>query len=173
VSFTGLPHKDDLARRLAAIRRTSLPSSAPSPERATVAEPAESSAPPSLTMTSATRSEGRSASTRPMACALLWVGMTTDTARRFPHHHHGDEARRPASNPSMPQARPARPTASPSDASTGTSSSQIHHVPHSETQRLVRNRNATKAAGRVSRPITSRIPSEISVAACIGATMAA
>src|SRR5207244_13622600 len=94
VSFTGLPHKDELARRLAAIRRTSLPSSAPSPERATVPEPAESSAPPSLTMTSATRSEGRSASTRPMACALLWVGMTTDTARRFPHHHHGDEARR-------------------------------------------------------------------------------
>src|SRR5207253_5822915 len=71
VSFTGLPHKDELARRLAAIRRTSLPSSAPSPERATVPEPAESSAPPSLTMTSATRSEGRSASTRPMACALL------------------------------------------------------------------------------------------------------
>src|SRR5437660_464542 len=33
----------------------------------------------STTMTSVTRLEGRSASTRPMACASLWVGMMTDT----------------------------------------------------------------------------------------------
>src|SRR5262249_36320400 len=33
----------------------------------------------STTMTSLTRSEGRSAMTRPMACASLWVGMMTDT----------------------------------------------------------------------------------------------
>ena len=101
------------------------------------------------------------------------IAAATAIARRFAHHHHRDEGRRRASNASMPQARPARPTASPSDASTGTSNSQIHDVPHSETQRLARNRNAIKAAGRVTRPMTGRIPSEISVAAYMGAVKAA
>ena len=67
----------------------------------------------------------------------------------------------------------ARPIASPSDASTGTSSSQIQDVPNSETQRLPRYRKAIRATGRVSRPMTSRIPSEISITACSGAAMAA
>ncbi len=53
-------------------------------------------------------------------------------------HHHGEDGERRASRESTPHARPARPTASPSDAITGTSSSQIHAVPHSDTQRLPR-----------------------------------
>src|SRR5579864_5554531 len=89
------------------------------------------------------------------------------------NHHHGEDGRRSASDASTPHALPARPTARPSDASTGTSNSQIHAVPHSETQRLPRYKNATNAAGRVSRPMTSRIPSEISVSACMGAAIAA
>src|SRR4029077_9119176 len=88
-------------------------------------------------------------------------------------HHHGEEGQRRARNASTPHARPARPTASASDASTGTSSSQIQDVPHCEIQRLPRKRNATKATGRVSRPTTSRIPREISVIACRGAAIAA
>src|SRR5215469_18885551 len=89
------------------------------------------------------------------------------------NHHHGEEGHLSDSRASMPQARPARPTASPREARTGTNSSQIHAVPHSETQRLPRYRNATAAAGRVNKPITSRIPSEISVTACMGAAIAA
>ncbi len=73
----------------------------------------------------------------------------------------------------MPKARPARPMAKPSETITGTNSSQIHEVPHSEIQRLPRNRKATEAAGRVSKPRTSSTPSEISVIACMGAAIAA
>src|SRR5258708_38478533 len=43
VSFTGLPFNDEVARLLAAIRRTSLQSVGPSRERAAIPEPAESS----------------------------------------------------------------------------------------------------------------------------------
>src|SRR5882724_1098900 len=43
VSFTGLPHEEEFARPLAAIRRTRLRSSEPSPEQAAVPERAESS----------------------------------------------------------------------------------------------------------------------------------
>src|SRR5579863_9553661 len=88
-------------------------------------------------------------------------------------NHHGEEGQRSASHASRPHFRPALPIASPSDAITGTSSSQIHAVPHSETQRLPRYRKATNAAGRVSRPMISRIPREISVTACNGAAIAA
>src|SRR5260370_31273788 len=42
VSFTGLTFKDEVARLLAAIRRTSLQSLGPSRERAAIPEPAES-----------------------------------------------------------------------------------------------------------------------------------
>jgi hypothetical protein len=63
--------------------------------------------------------------------------------------------------------------ASPSDASTGTSNSQTHAVPHSDIQRLPRYKNARKATGRVSRPNTSSTPKEISANACIGAAIAA
>src|SRR6266446_5991355 len=43
VSFTGLPFNDEVARRLAAIRRASLQSVGPSRERAAIPEQAESS----------------------------------------------------------------------------------------------------------------------------------
>src|SRR3954463_15927715 len=84
-------------------------------------------------------------------------------------YHHGEDGLRWASSASMPQARPARPNARPRHASTETSNSQIQDVPHSEIQRLPRKRNATKAAGRVNNPKSSRIPREISVIACMGA----
>src|SRR6201993_2850667 len=90
-----------------------------------------------------------------------------------PDHDHGEDGHRSDSHASTPHLRPARPIASPSDATTETSSSQIHEVPNSEIQRLPRNRNATNAAGRVTRPMRSRIPREISVIACIGAAIAA
>src|SRR5437773_1243070 len=86
-------------------------------------------------------------------------------------HHHCEFDRVRASRASIPHVRPARPTTSASDASTGTSSSQIHAVPHSEIHRLARYAHATRAAGRVSSPSTSRMPSEISVAACNGAAI--
>jgi hypothetical protein len=89
------------------------------------------------------------------------------------NHHHNEDGRRCANHASTPHLRPARPTASPRDASTGTSSSHIHPVPHSEIQRLPRNRKATNATGRVSRPTMSRIPRDISVMACKGAAIAA
>src|SRR5690242_14307870 len=38
----------------------------------------------STTMTSVTKWEGRSASTRPIACASLWVGIITDTRKQIP-----------------------------------------------------------------------------------------
>src|SRR5579862_3686353 len=91
--------------------------------------------------------------------------------RPKPNHHSDyqkrEEGHRCASHASTPHLRPALPIASPSDAITGTSSSQIHDVPHSEIQRLPRYRKATNAAGRVSRPMTSRMPRPISVTACI------
>src|ERR1700757_5014482 len=90
-----------------------------------------------------------------------------------PDHHHGEDGHRCDSHASTPHLRPARPIESPSDATTGTSSSQIHAVPHSEIQRLPRNRNATNAAGRVTNPMTSTIPREISVMPCMGAAIAA
>src|SRR5580700_1653556 len=128
----------------------------------------------STTITSVVRSDGRSARTRSIACASLWVGIMTDTRTlTWPNYHHGEDGHRSDSHASTPQLRPARPIASASDAMTGTSNSQIHDVPHSEIQRLPRYRNATNAAGRVSRPMTSRTPREISVIACMGAAIAA
>lgn len=53
-------------------------------------------------------------------------------------NHHGADGHRSASHESAPHRRPAAPTATPSDAITGTSSSHIHEVPHSETHRLPR-----------------------------------
>src|SRR5207302_3652511 len=88
-------------------------------------------------------------------------------------NHRGIDGHRCANHASTPHLRPALPIARPNDVSIGTSSSQIHDVPHSETQRLPRYKNATNAAGRVSRPITRRMPREISVIACIGAASAA
>src|SRR6266568_585303 len=67
-------------------------------------------------------------------------------------HHHCEFGRVRASRASTPHVRPARPTTSASDASAGTSSSQIHAVPHSEIHRLAKYAHATRAAGRVSRP---------------------
>src|SRR5580698_2482068 len=90
-----------------------------------------------------------------------------------PDHHHGAFGQRLANHASTPHVLPARPIASPSDASTGTSNSQIHAVPHSDIQRLPRYKNTTKATGRVIKPITSNTPNEISVNACIGAAIAA
>src|ERR1700758_3680749 len=90
-----------------------------------------------------------------------------------PDHHQGEDGQRCESHESTPHLRPAHPMATPSDASTETSNSQIHAVPHSETQRLPRYRKAINAAGLVNRPVTSRIPSEISSMACIGAATAA
>src|ERR1700678_2166523 len=92
---------------------------------------------------------------------------------RGSNHHHGEDGQRSASQASTPQVRPACPTESPSDATTGGNSSQIQEVPNSEIQRLPRNPKATKAAGRVSRPMISKTPREISVIACRGATIAA
>src|ERR1700692_3960816 len=96
-----------------------------------------------------------------------------DGHSHWPDHHHGEDGHRCDSHASTPHLRPARPIASPSDATPGTSSSQIHEVPYSEIHRLPSNRNATNAAGRVTRPMTSRMPREISVIACIGAAIAA
>src|SRR6202158_58019 len=96
-----------------------------------------------------------------------------DGRSHWPDHHHGEDGHRCDSHASTPHLRPALPIASPSDAITGTSSSHIHEVPHSEIQRLPRYRKATNAAGRVSRPMTSRIPRPIYVMACIGAAIAA
>src|ERR1700688_4405771 len=96
-----------------------------------------------------------------------------DGHSHWPDHHHGEDGHRCDSHASTPHLRPALPIASPSDASTGTNSSQIHEVPHSEIQRLPRYRKATNAAGRVRRPMTSRIPREISLIAWIGAAIAA
>src|ERR1700737_5517636 len=89
-----------------------------------------------------------------------------------PNPPPGEDGHRCDSQASTPHLRPARPIASPSDASTGTSSSQIHEVPHSEIQRLPRNRKATIAAGRVSRPMTSRTPRESSGRPRLGAPFA-
>src|SRR5437764_8417672 len=73
-----------------------------------------------------------------------------------------------ASNASTPNVLPALPITSARATAIGTSSSQIHAVPHSETHKVVRKRKAAKATGRVSNPISKRIPNEISVAPCIG-----
>src|SRR5258707_15700470 len=110
----------------------------------------------STTMTSVVRSDGISIKTSSIAPASLWVGMMTDTRnwsyldRSRPDHHNSEDGHRSANHASTPHFRPALPIARPSDANTGTSGSQIHEVPHSEIQRLPRNRNATNAAGRVS-----------------------
>ena len=87
-------------------------------------------------------------------------------------HHQSDCGRWRASKASMPQARPALPTANASDASSGTSSSHIHAVPNSDTQRLAKKAHATSPTGRVSSPNISRIPSEISSTACAGPAIA-
>src|SRR5215475_12089346 len=92
---------------------------------------------------------------------------------RWSDYNHGEDGHRSDSQASTPHLRPPRPIATPSNASTGTSSSQIQAVPHSDIQRLPRYRNATNAKGRVTRPIISRIPNEISARACIGAASAA
>jgi hypothetical protein len=63
------------------------------------------------------------------------------------HHHHAEDGRRCASHASMPHALPARPAASPREASTGTSSSQIHAVPHSDTKGLQGTRTPQKRPG--------------------------
>src|SRR5947207_7566914 len=73
-----------------------------------------------------------------------------------------------ASFVSMPHFRPAPPTIKLNAAIIGISNSQIHAVPHSDIHNEVRNRNAAKATGRVSSPISKRTPKLISVAACIG-----
>src|SRR5438477_83578 len=73
-----------------------------------------------------------------------------------------------ASNASTPNVLPALPITSARATDIGTSSSQIHAVPHSEIHKVVRKRKAAKATGRVSNPISKRIPNEISVAPCIG-----
>src|SRR5258708_30868085 len=85
----------------------------------------------------------------------------------FFDEHQNEDDPRCASHASTPHLRPARPTASPRDASTGTSSSHIHDVPHSEIQRLPRNRKATNAAGRVNRPMTSRMPNKTPFTPCM------
>src|SRR5215469_18864701 len=92
---------------------------------------------------------------------------------RLDAHHHREDGHRSDSQASTPHLRPAHPIARPSEATTGTRSSQIHEVPNSETQRLPRYRKATNAAGRVSRPRTSRIPRESSVTPWIGAAIEA
>src|SRR5437588_1861562 len=102
----------------------------------------------STTMTSVVRSDGRSAKTRSIACASLWVGMMTDTRTgAWPNHHQREDGRRCDNHASTPHLRPAAPIASPRDESTGTSSSHIHEVPHSETQRLPRYSKAPHAQG--------------------------
>src|ERR1700739_1125612 len=81
-------------------------------------------------------------------------------------YHHREDGRLRDKNASRPQVRPAAPTASASETITGTNSSQIHPIPHSETHRLARYAKATRATGRVNRPSTSSTPREISVIAC-------
>ena len=95
--------------------------------------------------TSVTISAGRSAKTRPIDCASLCVGMTTDTrtGSRLNSTTMGRTASAAPATRQRPTSDPLGPTASASDAITGTSSSQIQAVPHSDTQRLPRYRNAT------------------------------
>src|SRR5262249_27202676 len=73
-----------------------------------------------------------------------------------------------ASNASTPNVLPALQITSARATAIGTSNSQIHAVPHSETHKVVRKSKAARATGRVNNPISKRIPNEISVAACIG-----
>src|SRR6266550_7814406 len=75
-----------------------------------------------------------------------------------------------ASNASTPNVLPALLITSARATAIGTSSSQIHAVPHSETHKVVRKRKAAKATGRVNNPSSKRIPNEISVAPCIDPT---
>src|ERR1700722_10272150 len=100
----------------------------------------------STTITSVTRSEGRSASTQPMACASLRVGMITETRTRAPFgYHQREDGLLRAKKASTPHVRPALPTESASEARTETRSSQIHAVPNSEIHKLPRSANATSA----------------------------
>src|SRR6266446_1625080 len=69
---------------------------------------------------------------------------------------------------SMPHFRPAPPTIRLNAAIIGMSNSQIHAVPHSDTQSEVRKRKAANATGRVSSPNTKNAPKLTSVTACIG-----
>src|SRR5256884_1013629 len=72
------------------------------------------------------------------------------TVPPFCYHQRADGRLR-AKMESTPHVRPAPPTTRESEANTGTSSSQIHAVPHSETHKLARYANATNATGRVKR----------------------
>jgi hypothetical protein len=74
-------------------------------------------------------------------------------------YHYREDGRLRDKNASRPQVRPA------SDTITGTNSSHIHAVPHSEIHRLERYAKATSATGRVKRPSTNSTPREISVTA--------
>src|SRR6266436_2534783 len=75
--------------------------------------------------------------------------------------------------PSTPHFRAAPPTIKLKAAIIGISNSQIQAVPHSDTHREARKRNAAKATGRVSSPNIRNTPKLISVAACIGPAMVA
>src|SRR5258708_14413875 len=70
-----------------------------------------------------------------------------------------------ASLASMPHFRPAPPTIKLNAAIIGIRNSQIHALPHSDIQSELKNRNATNATGRVSRPRHSKTPKLISVTA--------
>src|SRR5258708_12762333 len=67
----------------------------------------------STTMTSVTRLEGRSASTRPMACASLWVGMMTDTRTQIlsspPIGLGPPPCQHPVTSPTTPPPPPHHP----------------------------------------------------------------
>src|ERR1700737_277442 len=78
-------------------------------------------------------------------------------------HQRGLDGYLFARNTSTPSVLPALPITSARATAIGTSSSQIHAVPHSETHKVVRKRKAAKATGRVNNPISKRTPNEISV----------
>src|SRR5947209_2775176 len=94
-------------------------------------------------------------------------------ASQMLRYHNRQDGKRLANHASTPQVRPPLPTARPRQATTGTRSSHIQDVPHSDTHKLARNTEATNATGRVSKPRMSKTPSEISVNPCSGAANAA
>ena len=69
-----------------------------------------------------------------------------------------EDGRRRASKASTPHVRPAAPTATPSDASTGTSSSHIHDGAPLRHPKAPEEQKRDKATGRVNRPMTSSMP---------------